>query len=54
MGSVTIGLNWWPVQNIRFSIDGIREQYYGGISFPGTTARESHLYGILARFQVDF
>jgi len=25
MGSVTIGMNWWPVQNIRVSIDGIRD-----------------------------
>ncbi|HVE42424.1 MAG TPA: porin [Planctomycetota bacterium] len=54
MGSVTVGMNWWPVQNVRFSIDGIREQYYGGITFPPTNVRESHLYGILARFQVDF
>ncbi len=54
MGSVTVGMNWWPVQNVRFSIDGIREQYYGGIAFPPTGARESRLYGILARFQVDF
>jgi len=54
MGSVTVGMNWWPVQNIRFGIDGIREQYYGGITFPPTGVRESHLYGILARFQVDF
>jgi len=54
MGSVTIGMNWWPVQNIRVSIDGIREQYYGGITFPPENSRESHLYGILARFQVDF
>jgi len=54
MASVTVGMNWWPVQNIRFSIDGIREQYYGGITFPPTGVRESHLYGILARFQVDF
>lgn len=54
MASVTIGMNWWPVQNIRFSIDGIREEYYGGINFQPTNVRESHLYGILARFQVDF
>jgi phosphate-selective porin len=54
MASVTLGMNWWPVQNIRFSINGIREQYYGGITFPPNNARESHLYGILARFQVDF
>jgi phosphate-selective porin OprO/OprP len=54
MGSVTVGMNWWPVQNIRFSIDGIHEKYYGSILFlPGGT-RESHLYGVLARFQVDF
>jgi hypothetical protein len=39
---------------VRFSIDGIREKYCGGIAFPPTNVRESHLYGILARFQVDF
>ena len=54
MGAVTVGMNWWPVQNVRFSIDGIREKYYGGITVPPTNVRESHLYGILARFQVDF
>lgn len=54
MGSATFGMNWWPVQNIRISLDGIREQYYGGITFPPDGRRESHLYGILARFQVDF
>jgi phosphate-selective porin len=54
MGSVTVGLNWWQSQNIRVSIDGIREQYYGGIVFLPGGRRESHLYGVLARFQVDF
>jgi len=54
MGSVTVGMNWYPVQNIRFSLDGIREQYYGGVVFQPTGAREDHLYGVLARFQVDF
>ncbi|MBI3856307.1 MAG: hypothetical protein HY293_11515 [Planctomycetes bacterium] len=54
VGSVTVGMNWWLAQNVRVSIDGIREQYYGGINFiPGVT-RETHLYGVLARFQVDF
>src|SRR6185295_256471 len=47
MGSVTVGMNWWPVQNIRISLDGIREQYYGGVVFLPGGARESHLYGIL-------
>jgi len=54
MGSVTVGLNWWPVSNIRISLDGIREQYYGGVQFQPTNVREDHLYGVLARFQVDF
>ena len=54
MGSVTVGLNWWQAQNVRVSIDGIREQYYGGILFLPGGRRESHLYGVLARFQVDF
>jgi phosphate-selective porin len=55
MGSATVGFNWWPVQNIRISIDGIREDYYGGVVFilPGGP-RITHLYGLLARFQVDF
>jgi phosphate-selective porin len=54
MGSVTVGMNWWTTQNVRISLDGIREQYYGGVLFQPTNVRESHLYGILARFQVDF
>jgi phosphate-selective porin len=54
MGSLTVGLNWWPVPNIRISLDGIREQYYGGVLFQPTNVREDHLYGVLARFQVDF
>jgi len=54
MGSVTIGMNWWPVQNIRVSLDGICEQYYGGVVFQPGGSRKERLYGILARFQVDF
>lgn len=54
MSSVTLGLNWWPVQNVRFSIDGIHEKYYGGVLFLPSGTRESSLYGVLARFQVDF
>jgi len=53
MGSVTVGMNWWAVPNIRVSIDGIREQYCGGGVFMPGGARESQLYGVLARFQVD-
>ncbi len=54
MGSVTVGMNWWPVPNMRFSLDGICEQYYGGVLFQPTNVRESRLYGVLGRFQVDF
>jgi phosphate-selective porin len=54
MGSVTVGMNWWPVPNIRVSLDGICEQYYGGVVFQPTTVREERLYGVIARFQVDF
>jgi phosphate-selective porin len=54
MGSVTLGANWWTTPNVRISLDGIREQYYGGVVFQPTNVRESCLYGVLARFQVDF
>jgi hypothetical protein len=54
MGSVTIGMNWWPVQNIRVSIDGIREQYYGGITFPPRTVAKATCTGSWLAFQVDF
>jgi phosphate-selective porin OprO and OprP len=54
MQSVTVGLNWWPAPNVRVSIDGIREEYAGGIVFMPGGNRESHLYGMLVRFQTNF
>jgi phosphate-selective porin len=54
MASVTAGLNWWPVQNIRISVNGVREQYVGGVLFLPGGSRRHHLYGVLGRFQVDF
>jgi phosphate-selective porin len=51
--SITIGFNWWPVQNVRFGLDYIGENYYQGVQLsPGHHG--SHVNGILARFQVDF
>jgi len=52
-GSVTLGFNWWPIQNVRFGLDYIGENYYQGVQLsPGH--RGSHMNGMLARFQVDF
>lgn len=51
--SITIGVNWWPVQNVRFGLDYIGENYYQGVQLsPGHHG--SHVNGMLARFQVDF
>jgi len=52
--SWTLGGNWWPVQNVRFSMDYIGE-YYGSDGVTVATGHHvSHQNGILARFQVDF
>jgi phosphate-selective porin OprO and OprP len=51
--SFTLGVNWWPMQNTRFSVDYVSEHYFQGIQMSGAHHR-SHLNGVLARFQVDF
>jgi phosphate-selective porin OprO/OprP len=51
--SVTLGFNWWPVQNVKFSLDYIGEFYFYDIALSGTHSG-SHANGMLARFQVDF
>jgi len=50
---ITFGINWWPVQNVRFSVDYVSEDY--GLAIPLSASHiSSHANGILARFQVDF
>src|SRR5258706_4949730 len=52
--SWTFGVNWWPIQNAKFSVNYIGE-YYGSDGVQLSTAHHgSHVNGVLARFQVDF
>jgi len=51
--SLTLGFNWWPSQNTRFSVDYISESYFQGVQL-SAAHHGSHLNGVLARFQVDF
>ncbi|MBI3858292.1 MAG: hypothetical protein HY293_21625, partial [Planctomycetes bacterium] len=51
--SITLGFNWWPVQNVRLSLDYIGDNYYQGVQLSGSH-HGSHVNGVLARFQVDF
>ena len=51
--SITIGFNWWPIQNVRFGLDYMGENYYSGVQL-SPTHHGSHVNGLLARFQVDF
>lgn len=52
--SWTFGMNWWPVANVRMSVDYVGE-YYGSDGVTVATAHHvSHVNGVLARFQVDF
>jgi len=52
--SWTMGVNWWPVANVRFSVDYIGE-YYGSDGVQLSPLHHgSHVNGMLARFQVDF
>jgi phosphate-selective porin len=51
--SITVGVNWWPTQNTRFSVDYVSEDYFQGIQLSGAK-HGAHLNGVLARFQVDF
>jgi phosphate-selective porin OprO/OprP len=51
--SMSAGINWWPVQNVKFSVDYIGEFYFYDITLAtGHTGETAH--GILAHFQVDF
>jgi len=50
---ITMGFNWWPTQNTKFSLDYVAENYHQGVQLSGTH-HGSHLNGVLARFQVDF
>lgn len=50
--AVTVGLNWVPVKNVRFSGDAIYEDYRDRIDF-GNGVHRSALYGLLFRFQID-
>jgi phosphate-selective porin len=50
---ITFGVNWWPVQNVRFSVDYVSEDYGLAIPLSGSHV-SSHANGVLARFQVDF
>lgn len=51
--SYTFGLNWWPVQNVKMSLDYIGENYFNDIA-QSATHSGSHAHGMLAHFQVDF
>ncbi len=51
--SYTAGFNWWPVQNVKMSLDYIGENYFNDIALSGNHSA-SHAHGVLARFQVDF
>lgn len=51
--AITLGVNWWPTANVRFSLDYVAENYYQGVQL-SNTRHGSHLNGVLARFQVDF
>jgi phosphate-selective porin len=52
--SWTFGVNWWPVQNVKFCVDYVGE-YYGSDGVALATGHHgSHVNGMLARFQVDF
>ncbi len=50
--SMTLGVSWWPVKNVRISLDVIREDYGATIAF-GNGVDEDALLGILLRFQID-
>jgi len=55
--SITVGFNWWPIQNVRFGLDYIGENYYQGVQLAPAAAggrHGSHVNGMLARAQVDF
>ena len=47
------GFNWWPVQNVRFALNYIAEDYHQGVLWAAGDHR-SHLHGLLAHVQLDF
>jgi phosphate-selective porin OprO/OprP len=53
VNEITLGVNWWPTQNTRFSVDYVGENYHQGVQLSGGR-HGSHLNGVLVRFQVDF
>jgi phosphate-selective porin OprO/OprP len=53
VSEITLGANWWPSANTRFSVDYISEDYHQGVQL-SAGHHGSHLNGVLARFQVDF
>jgi phosphate-selective porin OprO/OprP len=50
--SLTLGLSWWPTRNVRFSLNGVREEYSDPLPFG--TRSEDVLHGLLLRAQIDF
>jgi len=52
--SYGVGVNWWPVSNLRFSLELTREDYHQTIVVNDAGDRERSLDGVLMRFQVDF
>jgi len=51
--SLTAGVNWWLVRNVRISANIVREDYGDKIAFGGGRD-EDVLLGWLMRFQIDF
>jgi phosphate-selective porin OprO/OprP len=52
--SVTLGMNWWPVQNVKFAVNYVGE-YYGSDGVQLSPLHHgSHMNGMLAHFQIDF
>jgi phosphate-selective porin OprO/OprP len=53
VSSITLGFWWWPIQNVRFGLNYIGENYYQGVQL-SDGHHGSHVNGILFRAQVDF
>jgi phosphate-selective porin len=51
--SWTVGVNWYPVRNVRLSANWILEDYHRDLDFGNGVVRGS-LSGLLLRFQVEF
>lgn len=52
--SYGVGATWWPVSNVRISLELIREDYHQTIAVNSAGDRERALDGLLMRFQIDF